>query len=76
MIAHPNTVKVSAVSIAIKPVTQTALVDVNSAFIKDTFLPSFIDIGSINNIVPNNITIKKPNTMILPGLIFLINLKF
>ena len=65
----PNKLNVSAVSIAISPVTHTALVEVNKASTNDTSTPLLLEKGLIKRNAPIIITIKKPNTISLPGLI-------
>ena len=53
----PNWVKKLPVSTTIRPVTQTALVEVNKASI--SVIPEWVALGSISNITPITIMDKK-----------------
>ena len=64
---RPNTVKCSAVSTTIRPVTQTALVEVKRASVKLTSAPGCIDMGSSRRKVPHRMTKKKPMVIRRPG---------
>ena len=65
--AWPNKVKWSATSMAMRPVTHTALVEVNRASIKLTVASSRTEIGRSSSPVPRRITRAKPTTMSRPG---------
>ena len=65
-------VKWSATSMAIRPVTHTALVEVNRASIKLTLASSRTETGRSSKRVPSRITRAKPTAMSLPGGCFLI----
>jgi len=52
---------------AMSPVTQTALVEVNSASMGVTCAPSRTDTGSISNAAPARITSAKPAAIRRPG---------
>ena len=69
MITCPKTVKVLLVSTTMSPVTQIALVDVNSAFIN--VIPSVVDIGNNSNKVPTTTRHRKLKTNNLAGLAFI-----
>ena len=58
--ACPKSVQCVNVSTTIRPVTQVALVAVNSADKNVVVSPGFVDHGSSNNRVPMSIMIKKP----------------
>ena len=60
-------VKWSAVSMAIRPVTHTALVEVNSASMKRTVCPGRTQMGSISKSEPIRITSAKPAAISRPG---------
>ena len=66
----PIAVKLSAVSTTTRPVTQTALVEVNNALRKERCTPFFREKGIINSIAPVRITAPKPSAIILLGLCF------
>lgn len=61
----PNTVKVPAVGVTERPVTQVAEVAVKSASMKFILFPCFVDIGNKSKSVPKSMTAKKPNNKIL-----------
>ena len=50
-----------------RPVTQTALVEVNSASTKPTSMSDFMDTGKRSKKVPNRITAAKPKAISRPG---------
>ncbi len=54
----------------IKPVTQTAEVAVNNESKKE--IPPFELMGNINSIVPKSMTEKKPKSIDLKGLLFIV----
>ena len=58
----PNSVNVPAVSTTTRPVTQTALVDVNNASRKVSCLLLFREIGSRSKTVPIAIKARNPKT--------------
>ncbi len=60
----PKTVQFDAVSTTTSPVTQVALVAVNSAVKKSVSPPAAVDIGSINSNVPAPMTSRYPMAMI------------
>ena len=64
MITWPKKDQCVAVSCTIKPVTQTAEVDVKSVWLNGVTLPSDAEMGSINSNAPKRITPKKPIKMI------------
>ena len=68
----PKAVKLSPASMATRPVTQTALVDVYRESIYRTVTPSFTLQGSTRRMEPIKITSAKPMAMIRPGGCFLI----
>jgi hypothetical protein len=55
----PNVLQFETVVTVTRPVTQTDVVDVNNASIKEVVLPDAELIGRLNNIVPIIIKIRK-----------------
>ena len=62
----PTKVKSVAVSTTVKPVTQTALVEVNKALVK--VIPLVVELGSIKRNAPDKAKIKKLPTNTIAGL--------
>ena len=67
MTACPKKLKVSAVSTTTSPVTQTALVAVNSASSGVTYAPGCTAKGSISSAAPHKISSANPAAMIRAG---------
>ena len=62
--ACPNTDQWVAVSYTIRPVTQTAEVEVNRQSRKGVTVPALLEMGSISTTAPARITSAKPDRMI------------
>ena len=67
MTACPNRLNVSPVSTTTSPVTQTALVAVNSASSGPTCAPGCTANGSISSAAPSKISSAKPTAMMRAG---------
>jgi hypothetical protein len=67
MIVFPKTLQYVPVSTTTSPVTQTADVEVNKAFINEVDSPENVLIGSIRKMVPIIIILKKLSTNICAG---------
>ena len=67
MTSWPNRLKVSPVSTTTSPVTQTALVEVKSAFSGVICTPGCTENGSMSSAAPQRISTAKPMAMIRAG---------
>ena len=67
MISFPQKLNAVAVSTTMRPVTQTAEVEVKRAFMMESPFPVLVAKGSMSRMVPTTITAKKLKRMVFAG---------